>query len=62
MKYIDADILSAKVTDLCFGANFMKQKAMEESNREEFVSSSGETFAYAKVLSLIKSLQQEQLC
>ena len=60
MKYIDADILRAKVTDLCANANFYQQKAMEESNREDFVSYGGEISAYAKALSLITALQQEQ--
>lgn len=60
MKYIDADRLRAKITDLCANAKFYQQKAMEESNREDFVSSGGEIFAYAKVLALIDSLQQEQ--
>ena len=59
-KYIDADILRVKITDLCANANFSQQEAMKESNREDFVSSGGEIFAYAKVLSLIDSLQQEQ--
>lgn len=59
-KYIDADRLKAKITDLCANANFYQQKAIEESNREDFVSSGGEISAYAKVLSLIDSLQQEQ--
>lgn len=45
---------------MCTNANFYQQKAMEESNKEDFVSSGGEIFAYAKVLSLIKSLQEEQ--
>ena len=60
MKYIDADILRVKITDLCANANFYQQRAMEESNREDFVSSGGEISAYAKVFSLINSLQQEQ--
>ena len=60
-KYIDADRLKAKITDLCANANFYQQKAIEESNREDFVSSGGEIFAYAKVLFIITSLQQEQL-
>ena len=59
-KYIDADRLKAEITDLCANANFYQQKAIEESNREDFVSSGGEIFAYAKVLSLINSLQQDQ--
>lgn len=59
-KYIDADILRTKITDLCFNANFYQQKALEESDREDFVSSGGEIFAYAKVLSLLDSLQQKQ--
>lgn len=59
-KYIDADRLKAKITDLCANANFYQQRAMEESDREDFVSSGGEIFAYSKVLSLINSLQQEQ--
>lgn len=59
-KYIDAAILRVKITDLCVNANFYQQKAMEESNREDFVSSGEEIFAYSKVLSLIDSLQQEQ--
>ena len=58
-KYIDADRLKAEITDLCANANFYQQKAIEESNREDFVSSGGEIFAYAKVLSLIDSLQQD---
>lgn len=59
-KYIDAERLKAEITDLCANANFYQQRAMEESNREDFVSSGGEIFAYSKVLSLINSLQQEQ--
>lgn len=59
-KYIDAVRLKAEITDLCANANFYQQKAIEESNREDFVSSGGEIFAYSKVLSLIDSLQQEQ--
>ena len=59
MKYIDADILRVKITDLCANANFYQQRAMEESNREDFVSSGGEISAYAKVFSLINSLQQD---
>ena len=58
-KYIDADRLKAEITDLCANANFHQQKAIEESNREDFVSSGGEIFAYAKVLSIITSLQQD---
>ena len=58
-KYIDADRLKAEITDLCANANFYQQKAIEESNRKDFVSSGGEIFAYAKVLSLIDSLQQD---
>lgn len=60
MKYIDADTLRVKITDLCANANFHQQKAIEESDREDFVSSGGEIYAYAKVLSLLDSLQQEQ--
>lgn len=60
MKHIDADILRTKITGLCANANFCQQKAMEESNREDFVSFGGEIFAYAKVFSLIDSLQQER--
>ena len=60
MKYIDAEKLKARVTYLCADANFYQQKAMKESNREDFVSFSGEIIAYAQVLSFIDSLQQEQ--
>ena len=59
-KYIDADTLRIKITDLCANANFYQQKAIEESNREDFVSFGGEISAYAKVLVIIDSLQQEQ--
>lgn len=57
--HIDADTLRVKITDLCANANFYQQKAIEESNREDFVSSGGEIYAYAKVISLLDSLQQE---
>ena len=60
MKYIDANTLRVRITDLCANANFYQQKAIEESNREDFVSSGGEIYAYAKVLSLLDSFQQEQ--
>lgn len=58
-KYIDADRLNAEITGLCANANFYQQKAIEESNREDFISSGGEIFAYAKVLAIISSLQQD---
>lgn len=60
-RYIDVDRLNAEITDLCANANFYQQRAMEESNREDFIYSDGEIFAYAKVLSLIDSFQQEIL-
>ena len=59
-KYIDADRLRAEITDLFANANFHQQKPMEESDREDFVSSGGEIFAYTKILTLIDSLQQDE--
>jgi len=59
MKYIDADRLRAEINDLCTNANFYQQKAMEESNREDFVSSGGEILGDAQPAPVLRAELRE---